>query len=377
MFVAPNNIFVPSPIAMGFFGISYRLGSDYEAEGCRGTHHLMEHLMYNSFKHLWPKLSRLAVQHNAYTDTDRLGFFFEGLDDSLVQVVPELFNMITSGNCHWTREQFDIEKATVLQEYQDIFNDQYQGTLVNSFRRLYRYFDPIGLWVDVETFSYEDSIKFAECFKHPAFICQVAPGDQRMQYLDCQTKGIVGLLTLGAAVSQPKFGTYDVPLEPVPKKGKTIVGLISKHPISRGERNRVGMVVKCLNDGLESPLVDQIQIRNGLSYFSDGTLYAMHGWNALSFFAITTNKKRKKLRKIYTDFFSGDLTRHISRERFDDCMAGTAAMKRVCDLLPHSSVKMTVMEDSPFTGLEGFAYEDALALLNLHFKLDNFAEIDY
>jgi len=368
-----KNIFITNPIgpiSMGFFGISYRLGSDYEAEGCRGTHHLMEHLMYNSFKHLWPKLKRLGVQHNAYTDTDRLGFFFDGLCRSLNKIVPELYEMITSGKCRWTKEQFDIEKMTVIQEYHDVFNNQYQGTLVNAFRRHYRYFDPIGLCSNIESFSYEDSIKFAECFRHPVFVCQVAG-----QYIIPSHPEIpIGFDSLEP---EPKFGSYDVPLEPVPKKGETVVGLISKHPIPKSERNRVGMVIKCLNDGLESPLVDEIQIRNGLSYFSDGTLYAMYGWHVPSFFACTVNKKRKKLRKIYTNFFSGDLSRHITRERFEDCMAGDAVAKEVCELLPHNGVKVTVMEDSPFDGLAGFTHEEALVLLNKHFKLDNFVEIEY
>lgn len=370
----PNNIFVPSSIAMGFLGISYQLGSDFEPNGLRGTHHLMEHLMYNSFQPLWPKLTRLAVQHNAYTDTDRLGFYFDGLDDSLVQVAPELYRLITSGKCHWSEDRFEAEKATVLEEYRDVFNDQYGGTLANAFRRHYGYCDPIGLASEVENFTYQDSVEFCKRFAIPDLVCQVY-----RQYIAVPSGNEIHTIfeTPKSKMRFAKFGEYDVPLEPVPKGEKTVVGLIGKIAVPRTERNQVGMVIKCLNDGLESPLVNVIQIENGYSYFSDMRLNQVYGEGVISCGSCTDNDERQGLRQVYTDFFSGNLSRHIPPDRFVDCMDGMRAIRRICNILSFSGVKTTVMEDSPFAGLDNFTYQEALQLLEKYFKLESFAEIEY
>jgi Insulinase (Peptidase family M16) len=361
------NIHIPSDIGMGFMGIAYRSGSDFEFEGIRGINHLMEHLMSKCFDSLLPKLKRLGLNYEAYTSTDRLVFYFEGLDESLGVMAQELYDLITSGTYTWTEEEFDNERRTIIQEYEDVFNEQVNGTLANTFRQHYLYFGPIGFKPDIESFSYETSLNFRKYFTTPMFVCQV--GKQHVTVKDSPPSNI--------ALPHPMFGDYDTPLESVPKKGKTVVGLLSKYLIEKIDVNRVGLVLKCLNDGIESPLLQEIRDKRGLSYFSMGIVYTMCGFGVPTFMSCTSNRNKKKLRKVYTEFFSGDLNRHISKDRFDDCLAGELISKRICEILPYSGAKVTVIEKSPYTDLDGFTYEEALRLLDKHFKLDNFAEIEY
>lgn len=371
-----RNIHIRSDIGMGFLGIAYPMGSDFEYDGVYGTNHLMEHLMSKCFDSLLPRLKRLGLNYEVYTGTDRLVFYFEGLDESLGVMAQELYDLITSGTYKWTEEEFDNEKRTVIQEYEDAFNEQVNGTIINSFRRHYNYFDPIGFKPDIERFSYKDSLAFRKNFKTPMLVCQVGK-----QYVDVTVQDIPCYQW-----SNPSFKDYKVPLEVVPKKGKTVVGLLSKFPLGspglradllKSEVNRTGMILKCLNDGIESPLLQEIRDKRGLSYFSMGVIYQLHRFGVPTFMSCTSNRNKKKLRKVYTEFFSGDLSRHISRSRFDDCLAGELISKKICEILPYSGAKVTVMEDSPYDGLEGFTYEEALRLLDKHFKLDNFAEIEY
>ena len=371
------NVQIPSNIGIDLLGIIYSLGSDYEKEGQRGTHHLMEHLMCKPFDHMLPKLKRLGLDYNAFTSTDRIVFYFEGLNESLELVAKELYDLITSGTYTWSKEDFDNEKKTVLQEYEDVFNEQVGGTFANTFRKHYKYFDPIGLRPDVERFSYEESLKFRARFQHPKLLCQV--GNQNIIVSNENLPSI--------EFPNPIFGTYNTQLEEIPKKkkflgifgadGKTVVGLVSKHTIPRSEINRIGMVVCCLNDGLESPLLQEIRDKNGLSYFSVGSIFPMFNVGAITFLSCTSNHSAIKLRNVYTQFLSGDLSRHISQERFNDCYSGTMVSKKICDKLPHRGARVRVLESSPYDGLEGFTYEEALHLLDKHFKLDNFAEIAY
>ena len=362
------NTLILSDIGMGFMGIAYRMGSDFECDGERGTHHLMEHLMGKCFDSLLPRLKRLGLNYQVYTTTDRLVFYFEGLDESLESIAKELYDLITSGTYTWSEEEFDNEKRTVIQEYEDAFNEQVNGTIVNAFRRHYKYFDPIGFRPDIERFSYQDSLDFRKNFTTPMLVCQVGAAHYVF-------KNIEALPDIG--LPHPMFGNYDVPLEPVPKKSKTVTGLLSKIIIPDSEVNRAGLIVNCLNDGIESPLLQEIRDKRGLSYFSMGTIYSAYGFGIPTFMSCTSNRNKKKLRKVYTEFFSGDLSRHITRNRFDDCLAGEMISKRICEILPYSGAKVTVMEKSPYEGLDGFTYEEALRLLDKYFKLDNFAEIEY
>lgn len=370
------NIHITSDIGMGFLGIAYRMGSDFECEGERGTNHLMEHLMSKCFDSLLPRLKRLGLNYEVYTSTDRLVFYFEGLDESLGVMAQELYGLITSGTYTWTEDEFDNEKRTVIQEYEDAFNEQVNGTIINTFRRHYNYFDPIGFKPDIERFSYQDSLNFRKNFTTPMLVCQV--GKRHVDVPD------INLPTIGLP-PYPMFGDYNVPVEPVPKKGKVVVGLLGKgiiglpyhHSGGRSELNRVGLIIKCLNDGIESPLLQEIRDKRGLSYFSMGIAYTMHGFGVPTFVSCTSNRNKNKLRKVYTEFFSGDLSRHISQDRFDDCLAGELITKRICEILPYSGAKVTIIEDSPYEGLDGFTYEEALRLLDKYFKLDNFSEIEY
>ncbi len=374
----PNYIYIPSTIGLSLLAISYPLGSDYESDGRRGTHHLMEHLICKSFDHMLPKLKRLGINYNAYTSTNQVVLFFEGLDESIETVAQELYDCITSGTYTWSKQSFDNEKKTVLQEYEDVFNEQVGGTLVNVLRKHYRYFDPIGLRDNVESFSYADSLEFRKCFQTPKLLCQV--GKQNI------------LTTTGPDIimsgfQEPIFGNYDVPLETIPKKkklfgvfgagGKTVVGLLNKSPVIKSEMNRVGVVISCLNDGLESPLLQEIRDKNGLSYFSEGCVVPMFRFGAITFLSCTSDRNAKKLHGVYNRFFSGDLSRHISKERFDDCYQGIMIEKKIGERLPHKGAMSTIVRDSPYEGLDNFTYQDALVLLEKHFQLNGFAEIEY
>jgi hypothetical protein len=376
-----KSVYMPSNIGIGLFALVYPLGSDYESEGKRGTHHLMEHLMCKSFDHLLPRLKRLGINNSAFTSTDRVVFLFDGLDESLAEVSEELYGIITSGNYTWSKEDFINEKKTVLQEYEDVFNEQVGGTLANAFRKHYRYFDPIGLREDVERFSYDDSLVFRIRFQKPETLCQVGKQNITIQDHSPSLKDYIYF-------ERYTFGNYNfVPQESVPKKkklfgvfglgGKTAVGLIGKNLIPKENINRTNFVIACLNDGLESPLLQDIRDKNGLSYFSLGSVFPIFESGAITFISCTSDRYANKLSRVYNDFLSGNLNRHISHERFDDCYQGLMASKKICERLPYMHAMATILEKDPYEGLDNFTYLEALGLLNEYFKIDKFAEIKY
>lgn len=363
-----QNIYIPCSIGIGFLGIAYPLGSDYEEEGYRGTHHLMEHLVYKSFEHLWPKLTRLGIIHNAYTASDKIAFHFSGIENRLVQVAEELYNLITSGKCYWTKEEFDTEKELVLQEYSDAFNEQLEGVITNTLRRYFGYYDTLGLSNDIVRFTYEDSLRLCDKFTAPEFVCQVG----KKEYIN-----INGTRPKKKEFTVPRFYYHNIPTEPVPKQDQTVVGMLYKGAVTSFLYNKLSFVQKCLTAGLESPLYQALQGKSGLAYITEDNIQRVYDYCVPSFFSVTDNDKAKKLIKTYNEFFSGNLHRHISKERFENCMCGEMVSKETCDLLPFQGVFITVMEDNPFTCLDTLTYEDTLYLLDTYFKRECFEQIVY
>lgn len=363
----PIYTHVPSNIGIGLLGFTFLEGSDYEVDGSYGTSHLMEHLICKSYDYLLPKMCRLGVSNDASTSSDRTTFYFCGLDESLAEVASEVYTTITSGEFTWTQEAFEAEKQTVLQEYEDVFNSQERGVIHNLIRKHWNYYLPIGLRSNIERFTYKDSLEARARYRAPNLVCEVGKPNLRID----STK-------VSRATPPPlRFGNWKVPLEKVPRGGKTVVGLMGNKCIGREEENQVGLVLSCLNDGLESPLAREIRDLRGLSYFSDAGLYPIAGEGILTFFATTSKRNRKELRKVYQEFFSGDLSRHLSEDRFQDCITNLRISKITGERLPHSGATVTVLNDSPYTGMENFGYQEAVNLLEKHFGFDNYVEFEY
>ena len=365
--------FIKSDIGMSFFGMSYKMGGIYEKVGQRGCSHLMEHLMCKTFDNMLPQLKRLGVDYNASTSDDRIIFYCSGLEEELVSVLPEWVNRIRSAEPLWTEEQFNQERNTVLQEYGDSFNSQMGGVYQNLLRKHYAYCGAIGLKEDIESFTYADSIAFSKKFLFP----------DHTAFVGSSTPLIIGdFPTFDQVVHESKFaiGGYALSLEIVPKEDKTIVGLLginSLQTINPSHWSALNLVISCLTDGLESPLYQEIRDKRGLSYFSSGWLEIL-GTNCFPVFvASTTNEHTIELQEVYSDFFSGDVGRHISQDRFEDIKQDTLLTAKKSKILSWAG-------DGPkslcsFTGFEGIdklTYENVLSYTEL-FKLNKMHPFSY
>jgi predicted Zn-dependent peptidase len=358
-------VHVPSDIGLDLLGFYYALGSDFEVEGSYGTNHVMEHLICKSFDDLLPKMKRLGIDYDASTGPDRMSFYFGGLSENLAILAQELYDRITQGSFTWNREAFETERKTVIQEYDDSYNNQLHGAYQNWMRKHYNYFGPIGKREDILSLTYEESLQRREDFHRPILVCQV--GKQTIQP-DIQQKEVVFVPTA------KRFGSYKTPLEKTPK-GQDIVGLLSNNTIPKSDINRVGLVLSCLNNGIESPLVQEIRDKRGLSYGSFGWIYDIMGSGVMILCAETSKKNKKALREVYREFFSGDLTRHLSRERFNDCWNEQRWARLKGERLPHMGAITTILQNNPYEGLEDFTYEKALRLLTQYFGPKSFKEV--
>jgi len=351
--------FVPSNIDIGLFGMVFPMGSDWEAEGQYGCHHLMEHLICKTFASMYSKLKGFGIDWNAYTSSDRVVIHFLGLKECLSKAVPELYNCIV-GSSIWTEQEFKNEKKVVLQEYSDAFNYQLGGFLDNLLRKHYRYYSPIGCKKNIQQFSYQDSLTLRKLFRKPTLICEVGG------------KFISDVPTINKKFPKPHVGFFHnskFRLEKIPKEDKTIVGFIGQTTIPQRDINRLGLVLDCINGGLESPLYQEIREKRGLAYSSHAFTNTFYNIGIPCICATTDNGNVKQLRDVYSEFFSGDVSRHISAERFDACYNGTIIQKWMIEALPHTMASAMILGRDPFAGIEGMTHDKACELADKYLNI--------
>lgn len=360
-----KNIFVPSNIPLGVFALVYnKLGGSYERIGERGVSHLMEHLICKTFDNTRETLSSLGLDYNAYTSDNQVVIWFSGLTENLEKVSSLLYERIIEQPILWTKDMFENEKSTVLQEYGDTFNSQESGFYHNIFREHYNYTGAIGYRADVENVSYEQSLEYVKMFKIPSTIVQV----DKEFITSIDNKEHTGF----TATDKLVFSYYDTALEPVPQEDKVLVGLLGINPVKAdiGVYSLFSFLLACINDGLESPLFTEIREKNGLSYYSTGYINSIKKACIPMFFASTTHDNTAKLEKIYRDFFKRDGKDVILLDRFNACKSKFLIKEKMSKILPHSGVFTTVIaeDENPFVGISSLEYKDCISKYNEFFN---------
>jgi predicted Zn-dependent peptidase len=145
---------VDSNIGISLMAIEYPFGGSTEIVGERGISHLMEHLMCKMYDDLRQTMRASRIEYNAFTAETKTVFWFEGLDDELKKFSSIFFDRITQHEHIYSKNDFENEKKTVIQEYKDCFNDQRDGSYYNFLRKHYESCDAIGFLNDIENFSY-------------------------------------------------------------------------------------------------------------------------------------------------------------------------------------------------------------------------------
>lgn len=295
--------------------IVFNAGALYEAEGKKGTMHLMEHLVCKTFKKLHPVFTKYNVSWNAYTGDEYVVFYIAGLDAYVTpEMKKEYVDSILGGiEKAVSKEEFENEKKTVLQEYGDVFADISSGSYANAMRAHFGYYDAIGKKEDIENFTYEDMVAAKkEFFTKPARIIEIGPTKTDFSYVEFEKERHTPL-TL-------KFSKKQVfESEEIASAEKTAFNVFSKKLVKKSDYPYLNVAQMMLNRGLESPLYQEIREKRGLSYFSQSSISTFINKGLISFISCTDDNNVEELENVYKDFFS-DVKKHLTKERFDDIM---------------------------------------------------------
>jgi len=289
----------------GFY-IVYKGSTYLEERGIYGISHLMEHLMCKNFENLREIFEREAISWNAYTSKNEIVFYFTGLDEKLSKRRYELIELM--GDFNVTKEQFEMERKIVLQEYGDYFSDQTESHALNLSRKLFRDYDAIGLREDMESMKYMDCLNFFEKqFQKPSKIINVSKNSS-FKYTD----------TFSEEKNDTKiiYGPFeDVILEPREKYGKK-TSLIMVSELIEDDFNWVNFINTMLSMGLDSPLYQECREKNGLVYYIRCGQSRYNNQGVTTITTQTTNENAPKVVESVQQVFKNP-DKFLSKSRFE------------------------------------------------------------
>lgn len=311
-----NYIFKKKSLKMTSLHIVFDAGSRTEKEGQHGTMHLMEHLICKTFKDLYKKLSELGIRWNAFTNTECVTVYFEGLDKYLTpELKQELYSRITGGLDCVSEEDFSNERNVVLQEYMDNVFDSNGASWMKVMRRWWGDYLTIGNKPDIENFTYEDMKNaYEERFAHATRVVEVGRKSTEF-FTKLEYRGI------DKEENKYRFGKRkDIEDVEVASNDKTSVFLFSRKRVNRSDYPFLHIGIEMLTNGLESPYYTELREKLGLTYYVYGDFIRNHSNGVMVINACTDTENAEKLKNRMRELIEQTETL-LSEERYDTIMS--------------------------------------------------------
>jgi predicted Zn-dependent peptidase len=289
----------------GFYMV-YEGSTNLEKKGWYGISHLMEHLVCKNLDHLQEDFDRDGIEWNAYTSSNEIVFYIQGLDDKIDKWKKQFVELLLQFNV--TKEQFENERNIVLEEYMDCFNDQTQSHMLNLSRKLFNDYDPIGVREDLEKMKFMDCLNFFELqYSKPSKIINVSKGKKyKNNEIDFAERSIV---------KTTSFGNHKVPLELNNEfKDKTSIAILS--PIIEEDFAYVHYINAMLSLGLQSPLYQEIREKRGLVYYVHCYQSRMNNQGINTISTLTSNKNFNKVVDSVKDVITNS-DKYLTKDRFN------------------------------------------------------------
>jgi len=334
---------IKNNIELSSFHIVFDGSSMVEKDGTFGASHICEHLVCKSFEHLQDDFQRYGISWNAYTSSDEVVFYISGLDEYVNKYKNEFLELILSYEP--TEDELKTEKKIVLEEYKDSFNDQMNNHFLNLNRKLYGYYQPIGLRRDIENFTIEDCREYLKMYyKKPTKIINVSKYNDFICDVDFRKTTIFEPFKL---IKNQKFYNIEnendivpngmIPLELI-NKYKNKESIINLSNIATEDFNLISFTCSMLGSGLNSPLYQEIREKSGLAYYIQCVNQKLN--NSSSAVTILTETSNENVDNVQTEIgkvFSNK-EKYLTQDRFDIIKDNVLVKMKKNDILRHSNI---------------------------------------
>ncbi len=263
---------IKNDIELSSFHVVFDGSTMVEKIGTLGSSHILEHLICKSFEHLQDDFQRYGISWNAYTSNTEVVFHLSGLDEYVNKYKYEFLELILSYEP--TEDELENEKKIVLEEYKDAFNDQMGNHFLNLNRKLFGYYQPIGLRSDIEKFTIEDCKEYLGLYyKKPTTIINVSKNNDFEFNVDFRDRLIYKPFKFTKTDIHNIKSDTDlivpeglVPLELI-NEYKNKQSIINISNVATEDFSLISYTCGMLGSGLNSPLYQEVREKSGLAYY--------------------------------------------------------------------------------------------------------------
>lgn len=303
---------IKSPTPLSGFYIVYYGSTMNERKGIYGISHLMEHLVCKGFDDLMEDFERDAVSWNAYTSDKEIVFYMTGMDKHIKKWKKTFYDRIQDFDI--TEEQFLNEKKIVIEEYKDSFNKQNDSHMQNLFRKLYDYYEPIGLLEDLQSLTFQDCKDYFELqYRKPTMVIDISESvDESMEEffskIDFDTRDYTNRIT---------FNINDNFIYEKGNEYKDKTSIINISPVIYEDFPQIEFINRMLGGGLKSPFYRIIREKHGLVYYFWCYQREITNNSVVSFLQTETSNDNVELLQSLVEEIISNPDKYLTRERFD------------------------------------------------------------
>jgi|GEM_PF-1797402 len=335
----------------GFY-IVFEGSTMVEKPGWYGLSHLMEHLVCKSFEHLQDVFQQKNIKWNAYTSSSEVVFFMTGLDRHISAHKKEFLELILSYSP--TQAQLDNEKKIVLEEYKRAFSSQMQSHYLNLQRKMFNYYDAIGLRSDIENFTLEDCNYYLDKYlKSPTKIINISQNHEFLIDIPFREKPELKNFEIQNNTEFYKIKSDEhtlvpdgkIPLELI-NDFKNKSNIILSSPVIKNDFAKIDFLCEMAGSGLNSPLYKEVREKLGLVYnlfcFNDG----FNEENSM--IIIGTDTSNNNVEKVISTIKNilDNKTTYLTQERFDIIKDRYKTKIEEAEILNHTEFRKYIQPDN-------------------------------
>ena len=365
---------VKSETGLSGFYIIFDGSTMNEKPGWYGLSHLMEHLVCKSFEHLQDIYQEKNIKWNAYTSNDAVVFYMKGLDRHINAHKKEFLDLILGYEPD--QEKLDNEKKIVLEEYKMSFNGQGEAHYLNLHRKIFNYYNAIGLRSDIENFTLQDCKEYLDLYyKNPTKIINISKFNDFESDVefripdDFEPFEIKINNNLHIIESDDETCVPDgmIPLEII-NDYKNKVSILNCSPIITKDFAYIQFLCDMLGSGLNSPLYKEVREKLGLVYSISCFVDRFNPTScAISIMTDTSNKNIEIVQNQIKGVIENK-EKFLTQERFDIIKENHITRLEESEILNYSNISKYM--DDPEWRIENIIHK--ITLQDVHDMVDKY-----
>ena len=376
---------IKNNIELSSFTVVFDGSTMNEKPGTFGSSHICEHLLCKGFNHLQNEYQRYGIVWNAYTSNTEVVFYMTGLDEYIIKYKYDFLNFILSYEP--TEEEFNNEKKIILEEYKDAFNDQIQSHYLNLHRKLFNYYNPIGLRSDIENYTLQECKENLKLyFNKPTKIINISKNNKFEYDVDFKDNIKYEPLNLKKETNLHYIKSDDdliVPENKIPLelfndfKNKT--SIINISPVIKEDFNVILFTCNMLGSGLNSPLYQEVREKSGLAYYIQCFNHSLN--KSSSVIHILTETSNDNVDKVQEEIKKVLQNKEIylTQERFNIIKDNFLVKFKKNEILKHNNITKYIEPENWNVEniINDITLDDVYNVIDKYFIWDNFYKSIY